>query len=278
MKLISLLVLVGIVASAGAAPAPLPIPAAEPASKPQPTGYTNPQHTGVPIRETEMAGLPKDRAIPPELIRWLKFIQLPSKLDKRSDPKYEYPEGAPPEYIALWKWMDEIGLRPKNFGKRDTPPKTNDLLSPEMLALWEYFQEIGFNPLRPGRQQPPKPQPTEAVSEGPIESVSSSIEKRMEEPTGPVTESGVIHNQGCTPLTVIFARAPDDDGNMGTVVGPSLAASLRDLTNDQVTIQGVDFATLTVSTSNFRVEVNQANEGETDRRTRQPRLRPTWQP
>ncbi|KAJ5711178.1 Cutinase [Penicillium malachiteum] len=55
------------------------------------------------------------------------------------------------------------------------------------------------------------------------------------------TENGVTDNTGCEELTLIFARGTGEVGNMGTVVGPPLATALATLTNNNVTVQGVNY-------------------------------------
>ncbi|KAJ5950010.1 cutinase-domain-containing protein [Penicillium verhagenii] len=55
------------------------------------------------------------------------------------------------------------------------------------------------------------------------------------------TMNGVTENSTCEPLTLIFARGTGELGNMGTVVGPSLATELQTLTDNKVTIQGVNY-------------------------------------
>lgn len=140
MKLVSLLVLVGIVASVAAAPAPVPVPAAEPVPEPvpepQPTGYA-PQHAGVPDpdrddRDTLVAGRPNDE-VPPELVYWWKILQSLNRVkvgqnDKRDaqmpqvPPKLIWPDWAPkvwPEWIPIWEEWNRTNFRLKNYGKRD---------------------------------------------------------------------------------------------------------------------------------------------------------------
>lgn len=69
---------------------------------------------------------------------------------------------------------------------------------------------------------------------------------------GSSTENGVSQNSGCKELTLIFARGTGELGNMGTVVGPPLASKLASLTNNKVTIQGVNYdASVAVSISTF---------------------------
>lgn len=55
------------------------------------------------------------------------------------------------------------------------------------------------------------------------------------------TENGVKDKTGCQPLTLIFARGTNGAGNMGQVVGPALADSLRSRLDGQVTVQGVGY-------------------------------------
>lgn len=56
------------------------------------------------------------------------------------------------------------------------------------------------------------------------------------------TENGLTTDP-CKALTLIYARGTNEDGNVGTVVGPSLIADLRSsLGTDKVTAQGVDYA------------------------------------
>ncbi|KAJ6155780.1 Cutinase [Penicillium chermesinum] len=54
-------------------------------------------------------------------------------------------------------------------------------------------------------------------------------------------QNGVTDNNGCKELTLIFARGTGELGNMGTVVGPPLASKLASLTDNQVTVQGVNY-------------------------------------
>ncbi|ODM21006.1 hypothetical protein SI65_04059 [Aspergillus cristatus] len=58
---------------------------------------------------------------------------------------------------------------------------------------------------------------------------------------GGTTENGVTDNNGCQPLTFIFARGTTELGNMGSVVGPPVAKQLASQTNNKVTVQGVDY-------------------------------------
>lgn len=58
---------------------------------------------------------------------------------------------------------------------------------------------------------------------------------------GGMSENGVKDNSKCQPLTFIFARGTSELGNMGSVVGPPVAKQLASLTNNKVTVQGVDY-------------------------------------
>lgn len=58
---------------------------------------------------------------------------------------------------------------------------------------------------------------------------------------GSSTENGVTENNGCKALTLIFARGTGELGNMGTVAGPPLAEKLQSLTDNKVTVQGVNY-------------------------------------
>lgn len=58
---------------------------------------------------------------------------------------------------------------------------------------------------------------------------------------GSTTENGVTSNQGCQPLTFIFARGSTEMGNMGSVVGPVVASALKSQLNNKVTVQGVTY-------------------------------------
>lgn len=64
---------------------------------------------------------------------------------------------------------------------------------------------------------------------------------RVTRRAGSITENGVTDKDACQPLTLIFARGTSELGNMGSVVGPPLASALRSLTNNSVTVQGVDY-------------------------------------
>jgi hypothetical protein len=68
---------------------------------------------------------------------------------------------------------------------------------------------------------------------------------------GGITENGVVNNNCCAELTVIFARGTLELGNLGSVVGPPLLAALRSsLGASNVLGQGVDYpASLAVSHS-----------------------------
>lgn len=69
----------------------------------------------------------------------------------------------------------------------------------------------------------------------------NGIAKRQTIGGGSTTANGVTDNKSCEPLTFIFARGSDELGNMGSVVGPPVATQLKSLTNDKVTVQGVDY-------------------------------------
>lgn len=59
---------------------------------------------------------------------------------------------------------------------------------------------------------------------------------------GGSTENGVTDKNCCTDLTLIFARGTGEFGNMGSVIGPPMAKSLRTKLGDgKVTVQGVDY-------------------------------------
>jgi hypothetical protein len=64
-----------------------------------------------------------------------------------------------------------------------------------------------------------------------------------------ITEEGVVKNNCCAKLTVIFARGTTESGNLGSVIGPPLLAALRaSLGASNVLGQGVDYpASLEVS-------------------------------
>lgn len=67
--------------------------------------------------------------------------------------------------------------------------------------------------------------------------------------TSPSIENGIKENKSCEPLTLIFARGTEEEGNMGTVVGPALATAFRKILTNKITVQGVDYpATPAVST------------------------------
>lgn len=55
------------------------------------------------------------------------------------------------------------------------------------------------------------------------------------------TENDIINRAGCQPLTLVFARGTNGAGNMGEVVGPALADSLRSILDGQVAVQGVKY-------------------------------------
>ncbi|OAX79136.1 hypothetical protein ACJ72_06548 [Emergomyces africanus] len=68
---------------------------------------------------------------------------------------------------------------------------------------------------------------------------------------GPTTENGVKKDNTCQLLTLIFARGTDEKGNMGDIIGPSLATALRDLLKGKVTVQGVDYPASFLGNLNF---------------------------
>lgn len=56
------------------------------------------------------------------------------------------------------------------------------------------------------------------------------------------TENGVLNKNCCTDVTVIFARGTFESGNVGSISGPPMFASLRaKLGANRVTVQGVDY-------------------------------------
>lgn len=55
-----------------------------------------------------------------------------------------------------------------------------------------------------------------------------------------ITENGL--DDACKGTTVIFARGTTELGNMGSVVGPSLSSDLKTALNNDVAVQGVDYA------------------------------------
>ncbi|KAK2810822.1 hypothetical protein FQN50_002645 [Emmonsiellopsis sp. PD_5] len=70
----------------------------------------------------------------------------------------------------------------------------------------------------------------------------TSIEAREDLPgLSGSTENGIKENDGCHPLTLIFARGTAELGNMGSIIGPSLAQELRNLLDGKITIQGVKY-------------------------------------
>jgi Cutinase len=59
---------------------------------------------------------------------------------------------------------------------------------------------------------------------------------------GGITEEGVVNNNCCAELTVIFARGTLELGNLGGIIGPPLLAALRaSLGASKVLGQGVDY-------------------------------------
>ncbi|GAB7360523.1 hypothetical protein MBLNU230_g8472t1 [Neophaeotheca triangularis] len=56
------------------------------------------------------------------------------------------------------------------------------------------------------------------------------------------TANDVANNNGCTPLTVIFARGTSEPGNIGSIAGPPMFQQLiSSLGATGVTLQGVDY-------------------------------------
>lgn len=68
---------------------------------------------------------------------------------------------------------------------------------------------------------------------------------------GGLNENGVVNNNCCTDVTIIFARGTAEFGNVGTFAGPPFFKSLRaKLGVSRVTVQGVKYpADLLVGTS-----------------------------
>ena len=59
---------------------------------------------------------------------------------------------------------------------------------------------------------------------------------------GGLNENGLINNNCCTDVTVIFARGTAEFGNVGTFAGPPFFKSLRaKLGASRVTVQGVNY-------------------------------------
>ncbi|DAA75937.1 TPA_exp: putative Cutinase [Trichophyton benhamiae CBS 112371] len=56
-----------------------------------------------------------------------------------------------------------------------------------------------------------------------------------------LVENGILDHAPCQPLTMIFARGTNEDGNMGKGVGRPLAAALRAQTGNKIIIQGVNY-------------------------------------
>jgi Cutinase len=71
------------------------------------------------------------------------------------------------------------------------------------------------------------------------------LEKRactMQGNGGGLNENGVVNNNCCTDVTVIFARGTAEFGNVGTFAGPPFFKSLRaKLGASRVTVQGVNY-------------------------------------
>jgi cutinase len=66
----------------------------------------------------------------------------------------------------------------------------------------------------------------------------SSVRVRAASNTASDVENGV-----CAPVTLIFARGTTETGNLGTVVGPPLAAAMKSAFGDNnVAVQGVNYA------------------------------------
>ncbi|KAK2740097.1 hypothetical protein FQN55_009046 [Onygenales sp. PD_40] len=68
---------------------------------------------------------------------------------------------------------------------------------------------------------------------------------------GSSSQNGVEENAGCQPVTLIFARGTTELGNMGTVVGPPLAAALKKQLGDKLTVQGVDYPASAMGNANM---------------------------
>ncbi|TLD27776.1 cutinase-domain-containing protein [Venturia nashicola] len=59
---------------------------------------------------------------------------------------------------------------------------------------------------------------------------------------GGLNENGVVNNNCCTDVTIIFARGTAEFGNVGTFAGPPFFKSLRaKLGASRVTVQGVNY-------------------------------------
>ncbi|KAJ5596931.1 hypothetical protein N7450_003389 [Penicillium hetheringtonii] len=71
--------------------------------------------------------------------------------------------------------------------------------------------------------------------------LSSLFSRQLGGLGGSITENGVTQNDGCQPLTFIFARGSTEMGNMGSVVGPPVASALKSQLNNKVTVQGVTY-------------------------------------
>ncbi|KUI53587.1 Cutinase [Cytospora mali] len=57
---------------------------------------------------------------------------------------------------------------------------------------------------------------------------------------GSSTENGL--SDACQKVTLIFARGTSELGNMGSIVGPGLSTDLKSALNNNVAVQGVDYA------------------------------------
>jgi len=63
-----------------------------------------------------------------------------------------------------------------------------------------------------------------------------------------------VTNGVCAPLTVIFARGTSESGNIGSVIGPPLFKALLSATNNQVALQGVNYAADTAGDADMGAE------------------------
>lgn len=67
-----------------------------------------------------------------------------------------------------------------------------------------------------------------------------------------LVENGILEHAPCQPLTMIFARGTNEDGNMGGGIGRPLAAALRAQTGNKIIIQGVNYdASIAVCSSPY---------------------------
>ncbi|PYH43907.1 cutinase-domain-containing protein [Aspergillus saccharolyticus JOP 1030-1] len=80
--------------------------------------------------------------------------------------------------------------------------------------------------------------PSSGTSSGSSSGFSSLFGRSTTESS---TANDVTDKTGCKELTFIFARGTSETGNMGTIVGPEVAADLQTLTSDKVAVQGVDY-------------------------------------